>query len=179
MAGNRKMAQDIKAIDPKALRAQIAALEAELCHAQNDLDELRHKESLYRGLVELAPDAMLVHDGDGLIVYINAAGAQLFGADRPDQIIGTLATSYIYPDEGTVSDSDVHAKIDQDTPSTMLEQRRQKLDGTLYIADVSVAAIQWDGKPAALVVVHDVSGRLHARAKHESSEALRCDRGDE
>jgi PAS domain S-box-containing protein len=173
MAGNRKMAQDIKAIDPKALRAQIAALEAELCHAQNDLDELRHKESLYRGLVELAPDAMLVHDGDGLIVYINAAGAQLFGADRPDQIIGTLATSYIYPDEGTVSDSDVHAKIDQDTPSTMLEQRRQKLDGTLYIADVSVAAIQWDGKPAALVVVHDVSGRLHARAKYESSEALR------
>ena len=46
MAGNRKMVQDTKTIDTKALRAQIAALEAELRHAQRDLEELRHKESL-------------------------------------------------------------------------------------------------------------------------------------
>ncbi|MFT5439883.1 MAG: PAS domain S-box-containing protein, partial [Alphaproteobacteria bacterium] len=173
MAEKRKMVQDTKAIGIKDLRAQIAVLEADLRHAQRDLQELRHKESLYRGLVELAPDALLVHDGDGLIVYINAAGARLFGANRPEQIIGTLASRYIYPDEGNVDDCDVHAIIDQDTPSTILEQRRQKLDGTSYIADVSVAEIQWDGKPAALVVVHDVSSRLHARAKYESSEALR------
>jgi PAS domain S-box-containing protein len=173
MAGNRKMVQDTKTIDTKALRAQIAALEAELRHAQRDLEELRHKESLYRGLVELAPDAMLVHDDHCQIVYINAAGARLFGADRPDQIIGTLASSYICPDDRNVTSRDINSLIAQNTSSTILEQRRQKLDGTSYIADVSVAAIHWDGKPAALVVVRDVSDRLHARAKYESAEALR------
>ena len=116
---------------------------------------------------------MLVHDDHCQIVYINAAGARLFGADRPDQIIGTLASSYICPDDRNVTSRDINSLIAQNTSSTILEQRRQKLDGTSYIADVSVAAIHWDGKPAALVVVRDVSDRLHARAKYESAEALR------
>ena len=167
------MDDEIKTLDQAALLARLAALEDELRRARRDIQDLRHKENLYRGLVELAPDAMLVHDDHRRIVYINAAGARLFGADRPDQIVGTLTTSYIHPDERNASDRDIDWVINRHAVTTKLEQKRLRLDGTSFYADVSASAILWDDTPAALVVVRDVSDRLRSRVKYESAEILR------
>ena len=167
------MDDDTKTPDQGALRARLAALVDELRRARRDIEDLRHKENLYRGLVELAPDAMLVHDDHRRIVYINAAGARLFGADRPDQIVGTLATSYIHPDDRNTSDRDIDRVINRNTSATKLEQKRLRLDGSSYYADVSASAILWDDNPAVLVVVRDVTERLRSRVKYESAEILR------
>ncbi len=167
------MAQNTGKTEAEALKAQLVALEAELRDTRRDLEELRHKESLYRGLVELAPDAMLVHDRRRRIVYINAAGARLFGADTPDQIVGTLATDYIHPDMRDVVERDIDRVVGGDIHTTRPDQRRLRLDGTVYQADVAAAAIRWNGEPAVLVVVRDVSDRIQARAKYEAAEALR------
>lgn len=167
------MDDDTKTPDQGALRARLSALEGELRRARRDIEDLRHKENLYRGLVELAPDAMLVHDDHRRIVYINAAGARLFGADRPDQIVGTLTTSYIHPDDRNASDRDIDRVINRNAVTTKLEQKRLRLDGTSFYADVSASAILWDDNPAALVVVRDVSERLRSRIKYESAEILR------
>ena len=115
------MAQHTGETEAEVLRAQLAALEAELRDTRRDLEELRHKESLYRGLVELAPDAIMVHDHQARIVYINAAGAQLFGADTPDQILGTLATSYVPPDMRGTVERDIDRVIDGDIHITRLD----------------------------------------------------------
>ena len=160
-------------MDQGALQARLVALEEELRRARRDVEDLRHKENLYRGLVELAPDAMLVHDDHRRIVYINAAGARLFGADRPDQIVGTLATGYIHPDDRNASDRDIDRVINRNAVATKLEQKRLRLDGSSFYADVSASAILWDDNPAALVVVRDVSDRLRSRVKYESAEILR------
>ena len=47
-----------------------------------------------------------------------------------------------------------------------------------FHADVSVAAIEWDGLPAALVVVRDVTERIRARSKYEATEARRREAHD-
>jgi PAS domain-containing protein len=49
---------------------------------------LQESEERYRSLVELFPEAILVHQ-DWKIVYINPEGAKIFGAKDSEEIIGT------------------------------------------------------------------------------------------
>ena len=49
--------------------------------------QLRESEEMYRSLVELAPEAVFIQQ-DGIITFTNAAGAAIFKAKSPDEIIG-------------------------------------------------------------------------------------------
>ena len=49
---------------------------------------LRESEQRYRSLVELAPDAIIVHS-DGCFVYANAAALRLYGASNTARTAGS------------------------------------------------------------------------------------------
>lgn len=168
------MTRDGPNTEVEVLRAEIAALEEKLGHALAEQQALRDAEALYRGLVDIAPDAMLVHNADREIVYINPAGVKLYGATSADQIVGAISTSFAHPDDREFVTREVDRIFSGQTrSSSATEQRRIRLDGTDYYADVSATAIEWEDKPAALVVVRDVSDRISARAKYEAAELAR------
>ena len=168
------MAGGVGAAENEQLKTRIAALESELERAKSDLHAQRGKEAWFKGLVEIAPDAMLVHGVDRKIVYINPAGVRLFGAKSVDQIIGTLATSFVHPDIRETINREIDGVLSGAVPSSSApEQRRLRLDGTDFYGHVTTTAIIWDDKPAVLVVVRDISGRIRNRAKYEAAEARR------
>ena len=51
-------------------------------------------EERYRRLVELSPEALIVHS-DEKIVYINTTGTQLLGADNPEDLIGRSLWDFV------------------------------------------------------------------------------------
>ena len=156
------------------LKARIAALESELEQAKTHLHAQRGKETWFRGLVEIAPDAMLVHGADRKIIYLNPAGVRLFGAASLDQIAGSLATSFVHPESREAIDNEIDDVLSGAVSSSSSpEQRRLRLDGTEFYADVTASGTMWDDKPAALVVIRDISGRIRARAKYEAAEMRR------
>jgi PAS domain S-box-containing protein len=168
------MAGGGKGAGKEALQARIAALESELDQAKAELSAQRGKETWFKGLVEIAPDAMLVHGVDRKIVYVNPAGVRLFGAMSSDQVIGTLATSLTHPEARQSTDNEIDGILSGAVSSlSLLEQRRLRLDGTDFHADVTASAIIWEDKPAALVVVRDISDRIRARKKYEAAEGRR------
>ena len=59
--------------------------------------ELKYSENKYRSLIELAPDAVMIHEGD-VISFINNAGIKMFGAPNSDEIIGKSIYDFIHPD---------------------------------------------------------------------------------
>ena len=58
---------------------------------------LRDAEARYRALVELSPDAIIVHSA-GLIEYANPAAARLLRA-TPAQLAGTRIEDMVHPDD--------------------------------------------------------------------------------
>jgi PAS domain S-box-containing protein len=157
--------------DVAALRARIARLEAELEEARHAVGALRHSEGLYRRLVELSPDAIYVHDDHRRIVFMNAAGVRLFGADSPEQLIGGLAVSLFHPDSRPAVAMDLDRVLERRFTAVHQERRCLRLDGSNFHADVAAAAIDWAGRPAGLVVVRDISDRIEADARAAAAES--------
>lgn len=159
------------------LRERIATLEAELEILRRDKTPPAPTPGgqQYSELIDLAPDAMMIHDLDRVIRYINPAGVKMFGASKASEIIGTHAIDYVHPE----ARAKVREMIRENESarlthaSVYTDQRRVRLDGTEYYGDVSVAPVHWEGRDAFLVTVRDVTERIRERQKYEAAEAER------
>jgi PAS domain S-box-containing protein len=71
----------------RAMQEQAAALEEQAVELEAQKDAITATEAWYRGIIESAPDGMLVADANGTIVMVNPRLLELFGYTA-DEIIG-------------------------------------------------------------------------------------------
>ena len=115
-----------------------------------------------RILFEIASVAMLVAEGEGLrILDANPAALDLYGYTRPEFLALTLADVSAEPEQVWRT-----LAAEQGVLSLSRCYQRQR-GGATFPADISARRFAWQGQPAYLVVVHDVSDHVH------SEEALR------
>jgi PAS domain S-box-containing protein len=134
---------------------------------------LREGELRYRELVERLPEAVYVQIG-GNIVFVNAAAVRMFGADWPDQLIGQPSTNLFPPETSEIIRQ---RRVDIGSVGEALpfiEGKRLRLDGTVFHSESTGTQIVWDGEPAILVVVRDITVRKRAeRIARERKEQYR------
>ena len=156
-------------VDNDALAGRKKDIEAQRRDVPSSGQDLGQSEDFYRRLVDLAPDAIFVHDKDHKIVFVNPAGMRQLGADTPDQVVGKDAMQFVHPDSRDHAWARIRDVERQELETDLIEQRRLRLDGTDYYAEVVATAIRRDGEPAALVTVRDVTERKNAEtALHEN-----------
>jgi len=125
---------------------------------------LRESEERYQRLVELSPDAIIVHV-EGRIVFINSAGVKLLGATNRAELISLPVSRFvpqnIRPDNGK--------RVAKFQP-IFVEQKLRRLDGSLLDAEVAVVSFTYQEGPAVQVVARDISARKEAeeRLLHEA-----------
>ena len=123
---------------------------------------LRDSEDRYRGLVDLSPEAIIVH-AEGRIVFVNPAAVALLGAATPDELVGKPVLDAIHPDEREVVVARVNqARLGRVTP--LARRRWLRLDGHVVETEVTGAGVEFDGRPAVQVVARDIGGRVRAEA---------------
>jgi PAS domain S-box-containing protein len=130
-------------------------------------EALRESEARYRTLVDLAPDAVLVHQ-NGRIVYCNAAAVDLFGAATADQIRGRQVLDFVHPDDIEAVRMRIRTALEGD-PSPVREFRNLRLDGTEVPVETTSAAVRWQGKPAVQAIVREIT--KHKRMEEELRES--------
>jgi PAS domain S-box-containing protein len=157
--------------DEVTLKARIVALEAQLACLKNGVEKQYSNDKVFHQFAGLTRDAVFVQDDNRRIVYINASGVALFGAVSPDEIIGTLATSYVHPEARNAADQEYSNVLNGTAAVELNEQPWLRVDGVGYIADVSAKLIEWAEKPAVLTIVRNVSDRIRAQEKLETLEA--------
>lgn len=119
---------------------------------------LRESEDRYRRLVDLAPEAILVHV-DRKVAYINSAGVKLFGAKTPDDLIGTHISQLIHPDYRAFVARRVEHIVEHEQPAAFAEQKLVRLNGTTFDAEVAGTPVTYLGQPAGQTIIRDITAR--------------------
>ena len=125
--------------------------------------ELGESEERYRKLVELLPDAIMVHS-EGRVEYINAAGARLWGSDTTQAFEGMAHMDLIHPEDQAFVRERIH-RIEQGNKSPLREYRILRLDGRVVPVEAAGTLITYRGKPANLVMFRDITARKESEAK--------------
>jgi PAS domain S-box-containing protein len=126
-------------------------------------------ESLYRRLVDLAPDAMVCVDHHGTIVLVNSQAELLFGYGRhellgqPVELLVPEAARAVHPTHRAVY-------LGAPTPRPMglgLALGARRRDGTEFPAEISLAAVDTDGGRIVSASIRDMTERLAAERERE------------
>jgi PAS domain S-box-containing protein len=133
---------------------------------------LRESEDRYRKLVEISPDAVILHR-DGKIIYVNPAAVRLAGAGRSDELVGKNILDIVAPE---YRDS-VRTNISRDLAGEMtppMELQILRVDKKPVMVEGRGVSTSIDGIPAVLVALNDITERYQAGlALKESEERYR------
>lgn len=153
--------------DGKLLR--IAGTRQDITERIRTEEALRESEERYRQLIDLTPEAVFVQC-DGANVFANRAAAEILGADTPESLIGLSTTDYIHPDCLTALHKRHEQLLDSDRPLPFREFIYMRLDGAEVTVESAIAPMSWQGRPATLVVAHDITERKQAEEALRASE---------
>jgi two-component system, cell cycle sensor histidine kinase and response regulator CckA len=117
------------------------------------------REDRYQQLVELAPETILIHDGER-IVLANAAAVRLAGATHRDQLVGQPIDSFLNPPYLKAVEAHLLGSGDVVKRVPPVRDTFRRLDGSEVEVEVTAIAFLDHGRPSAHLVVQDVTDRL-------------------
>ncbi len=131
--------------------------------------ELRKSEERYRVLVEHAGEIILVVQ-DGKFKFVNRKVTDLLGF-LPDELMEKPFSEYIHPDDKSlVSERHVKRLAGEDFPGIYPFRVIQKTGHTRWV-ELTVAPIEWEGRPATLNFLSDITDRKRAEEERDKLQA--------
>src|SRR5579864_1782050 len=97
-------------------------------------------ESHFRGVVDTSTDGVVVINREGIVVYANSAAGSMLGDGR-SPLVGTLAS---FPVVSTAT---------------------RRSDHESFLAELRVVSTEWEGEPAVLGMLRDMTERSLADAE--------------
>lgn len=129
---------------------------------------LQVSEERWRRLVRYHPEPILI-SVNAEIRYINAAGAQAFGAEQPEDIIGQSVLDFVAPEAHDAIEARIDA-LKQGERTDPFEHRLIRLTGDERIVEAFSVPITYDGQPAAQTVVRDITEKKRAERELKTRE---------
>ncbi len=119
-------------------------------------EELRQSAERFRQLLEALPVATRVIQKNR-VVYSNAADALLFGYDQPEEVIGSDAFAYIAETDIARLRAYAARRAAGEPAPTRYEAQAKRRDGSVFPVELSVTRVIYDGQPATLAVLTDLT----------------------
>jgi len=130
---------------------------------------LTESEERYRVIVEHSPEPIAVHC-EGKIVFINPAGATIFGATSPEELIGRPIIDFVHPDFKAIVQERVRQVLVDKQPTVPIEEKIFRLDGTAIDVEVRTVPITYLGKQAVQLLCRDITERKQTQRKLQEKE---------
>jgi len=153
-------------LDATGAIARLAICEKDVSHLKY-LRESAVVESKFRGLLEAAPDAMILVNADGRIVLVNSQAERIFGYARED-LLGR-AVEALVPErfrEGHPAHRAMYARDPKTRPmGANLDLSGRRRDGSEFPAEISLSPVWTETGMYVSAAVRDVTLRRGIEAK--------------
>jgi len=139
-----------------------------------DVTERERAEAKFRGLLESAPDAMVVVDGNGEIILVNAQTEKVFGYPREELLNRPIQK--LVPERYREKDSDfcaafvAQAKAPEN--AKRLELNCLRKDGIEFPVEISVSPLQTEQGVLVSAAIRDVTERVALEERLRQSQKM-------
>ncbi|MEI7903587.1 MAG: ATP-binding protein, partial [bacterium] len=131
----------------------------------------RESEDRFRGVVEGAAMPIFV-TVEMKFSYLNPAALRLLGATTPEQVLGQPILSRIHPDcHESIQKRAMKVFQGQRGVAPPQEEVYLKLDGTPVLVEATASPITYQGQPAAVVFMQDITERKRLEEANTLLEA--------
>ncbi|MEU7903595.1 sensor domain-containing diguanylate cyclase [Actinoplanes sp. NPDC049118] len=124
----------------------------------------RAGDAWFQALVELSPDTIFVIC-DGYHVFANARGLALLGARSIADLQGRPAIEFMHPDYRDPGAARMRSLTADGEPLEYVEEKLIRLDGGVVDIEAAGTPLEFDGRPAALIVAREITARKRAEAE--------------
>jgi PAS domain S-box-containing protein len=133
-------------------------------------EALGESEERYRTLVECALDGIVIHVGDR-VAFANRAAAAMLGLSGPAALVGQPLAGFVHPDDLASAEDRVRRVLAGEAVDYPVEVRYLRRDGTELLVENTGVLVTYQGKPAILSVIRDITERKQAEEALRESEA--------
>ncbi len=140
---------------------------------------LEENEKKYRLMVDLSPDAILIHNVDG-IQFANSTALKLLGAGSFEELQNIPIMSFIHPDYRDLALNRIKKIYKTGEPTDYIEEKYVDLNNKIIDVEVIGLPVTYTGKPSIQVIARDISSRknveselIKAKEKAEESDRLK------
>jgi PAS domain S-box-containing protein len=154
------------------MHQRIAELETSEAEHKRAEEALQESGAKYSVLVEKARDGIIILQ-DEVVKYCNNAVTEMIGYTQ-EELIGRHFLDTIPPDSTDIVAQRYQARLAGKEVPDIYETKTMCNDGTTKDVEASGVVILYEGKPADMVIIRDISERKRAEeALRESEEKLR------
>lgn len=132
---------------------------------------LRESQERYQNLVDVMPDAIIVHGG-GKILFANPTALQLLRAGNQEDLIGKAILDVVHPDYKEIVTKRIHALQTEGKSQPALEEKFIRLDGKVIDVEVAGTPLIFEGQPATQLIIRDVTERKQRELEIEAVAAV-------
>ena len=133
-------------------------------------EELRQSQRRFRDLFENSPDAIFVETLAGRVLDVNRGACQLHGMTR-EQLVGCDVVETLVPPARRARARQQFQALSTGQLSAV-ESESLRADGRVVPVEMRVVRVEYDGSPALLFHVRDITERRAAEMALRSSETL-------
>ena len=167
----RRRAIDALTAEGARLDHRVTERTAELAaaneHLRAEIERRSQSERNFRGLIDAAPDAILVIDNDGRIVKMNNEAERMFGYTR-DQLIGQ-DVERIVPERFRAAHHMQRQRY-QEAPTTRTiagELAAKRADGTEFPVEIRIGPLDTKRTQSIVGIVRDVTQRHRLQQRQQ------------
>src|ERR1035437_8452692 len=139
----------------------VSKLKEKNTELQAQTEVLRDSEERFRTLVETAPDAIFIQT-NRRFAYVNAAALRLFGATRPEELLGQPVLDRFHPDFRALVGERIRLLNEDRQPVTSVDEVCLTLAGSPKDVNISAVPFTYQNQNGALVFTRDITGRKRA-----------------
>lgn len=135
-----------------------------------DITESKSAGTQLQRLLEAAPDAIVVSNRDGFILFVNTQAEKTFGYSR-DELLGKHFT-WLFPESDRQAYSALRETYFADPQSRTVERIGLRKNGQMFPMEVALSPLETEQGKAMFSAIRDVTERKNAEERNRQLELM-------